>query len=78
MNVDVIAAVITVRKPIPTIITSAATNRPDSLVGSRSPYLDALDGRPLLWSRRPGALRRRVPLRTGLARFRASGSSKPL
>ncbi len=29
---------ITVRKPIPTIITSAATRRPVSLVGTRSPY----------------------------------------
>jgi hypothetical protein len=28
-------------------------------------------------SGRPGALRRRAPLRTGRARFRASGSSKP-
>jgi hypothetical protein len=41
---------------------------------------------PTLWFRpwrdcctsgRPGALRRRAPLRTGRARFRASGSSKP-
>jgi hypothetical protein len=37
MNVDVIAAVMTVRKPIPTTITSAAMNRPVVLVGTRSP-----------------------------------------
>jgi hypothetical protein len=37
MNVDVIAAVITVQKPIPITITSAATTRPVALVGTRSP-----------------------------------------
>jgi hypothetical protein len=37
MNVDVMAAVMTVRKPIPTSITREATSRPVALVGTMSP-----------------------------------------
>jgi hypothetical protein len=37
-NVLVIAAVMIVRKPIPNSMTSAATNRPATVVGTWSPY----------------------------------------